>query len=242
MPNSLRCQNLPFDPKAFVSNPGVGITVERFEKHQEIFVQGEAADTVCYLQRGRVKATALSDRGKEAIVGIFQGGQFFGEGCLDDGAKLRTTTIIALEQCLITSVSKDAMLSALNREPNFSAFFMAHLVSRNNRLEVDLIDQLINRSERRLARHLLLLANFGQERNDKSITVTVSQETLAEMVGTTRSRVSTFMNKFRKMGFISYDSYHRKIEVHRSLLDAVLRDTPELDAGEIDIREIKQEG
>jgi CRP/FNR family transcriptional regulator, cyclic AMP receptor protein len=205
MPNSLRCQNLPFDPKAFVSNPGVGITVERFEKHQEIFVQGEAADTVCYLQRGRVKATALSDRGKEAIVGIFQEGQFFGEGCLDDGARLRTTTIVALEQCLIASIRKDTMRSILNGEPDFSAFFVSRLISRINRIEDDLIDQLINRSERRLARQLLLLADFGQGGPDQPIAVTVNQETLAEMVGTTRSRVSTFMNKFRKMGFISYE-------------------------------------
>ena len=218
----------PFDPKAFFNSPGVGKTVERFQKNQEIFVQGEAADTVCHLQKGQVKATVLSDRGKEAIVGIFQEGQFFGEGCLDDGAKFRTTTTIALEQCLITSVRRDTMLLTLNTEPDFSAFFMARLISRNNRIEDDLIDQLINRSERRLARQLLLLADFGLEGNDKPMTVIVNQETLAEMVGTTRSRVNSFMNKFRKKGFISYDSHHREIQVHRSLLDAMLRDTPRL--------------
>jgi CRP/FNR family transcriptional regulator, cyclic AMP receptor protein len=216
----------PFDTKAFFSSPGIGITVERFQKNQEIFVQGEAADTVCYLQKGQVKATVLSDRGKEAIVGIFQEGHFFGEGCLDDGAKFRTTTTIALEQCLITSVRRDMMLLTLNTEPHFSAFFMARLISRNNRIEDDLIDQLVNGSERRLARQLLLLADFGQEKNDKPRTVTVNQEDLAEMIGATRSRVSTFMNKFRKKGFISYDSHHREIQVHRSLLDAVLRDMP----------------
>jgi CRP/FNR family transcriptional regulator, cyclic AMP receptor protein len=216
----------PFDPKAFLSSPGVGITVERFQKNQKIFVQGEAAVTVCYLQKGQVKATVLSDRGREVTVGIFQKGQFFGEGCLDDGAKFRTKTIFALEQCLITSVRRDTMLLTLNTEPDFSAFFIASLISRNNRIEDDLIDQLVNRSERRLARQLLLLADFGQERNGKPITMTVSQEILAEMIGTTRSRVSTFMNKFRKKGFISYDSHHREIQVHRSLLDAELRDMP----------------
>jgi CRP-like cAMP-binding protein len=223
--NSLKTR---FDPGAFLSNPGVGIAVERFQKNQEVFVQGEAADTVCYLQKGQVKATVLSDRGKEAIVGIYQEGQFFGEGCLGPGARLRTTTTLALEQCLITSIRKDTMLSTLNSERDFSAFFIARLILRINRIEDDLIDQLINRSERRLARQLLLLADFGPEGNDKPMTVIVNQETLAEMVGTTRSRVNSFMNKFRKKGFISYDSHHREIQVHRSLLDAVLRDTPQL--------------
>jgi CRP/FNR family transcriptional regulator, cyclic AMP receptor protein len=234
MPDSPRYKNVkaPFDPKAFVSNPGVGITVERFQKDREVYVQGEAADTICYLQKGQAKATVLSDRGTEAIVGIFQQGQFFGEGCLDDRTKLRTTTVVALEQCLITSIRKDTMLLTLDSEPGFSAFFIARLVSRINRIEDDLIDQLINRSERRLARQLLLLADFGQEENDKPITVTVNQETLAEMIGATRSRVSTFMNKFRKKGFISYDSYHREIQVHRSLLDAVLHEMPRLEEDE----------
>jgi CRP/FNR family transcriptional regulator, cyclic AMP receptor protein len=225
---SARDENLKprFNPKAFFSTPGVGITVERFQKHQEIFVQGELADTVCYLQKGQVKATVLSDRGKEAIVGIFQEGHFFGEGCLGPGARWRATTVLALDQCLITLIKKDTMLSTLDREPDFSTFFIGRLVSRINRIEDDLIDQLINRSERRLARQLLLLADFGQERSDKSVTVNVNQETLAEMVGTTRPRINSFMNKFRKRGFISYDSHHREIKVHRSLLDAVLRDTP----------------
>jgi CRP/FNR family transcriptional regulator, cyclic AMP receptor protein len=228
MPDSPRCRSLkaPFDPKAFLSNPGVGITVQRFQKNQEVFVQGENADTICYLQKGHAKATVLSDRGKEAIVGIFQEGQFFGEGCLDDRSKLRTTTVVALEQCVIASIRKDTMLSTLGIEPDFSAFFIARLVSRINRIEDDLIDQLVHRSERRLARQLLLLADFGQEANDNPVTVTVNQETLAEMVGTTRSRINAFMNKFRKKGFISYDSYHREIKVYRSLLDAVLRDMP----------------
>jgi CRP/FNR family transcriptional regulator, cyclic AMP receptor protein len=228
MPDSVRYKNskAPFDPRAFLSNPGVGITVERFQKNQQVFAQGEAADTACYLQKGQVKATVLSDRGKEAIVGIFQEGQFFGEGCLAPGARFRTTTIFALEQCLITSISRDTMFLTLNSEPDFSAFLMARLISRINRIEDDLIDQLVNRTERRLARQLLLLADFGPDGNDKPITVTANQETLAEMVGTTRSRINSFMNKFRRKGFISYDSYHREIKVHRSLLDAVLRDMP----------------
>ena len=212
-----------FDPKAFLGRIGAGRTVERYRKNQKIFSQGDIADTVFFIQRGKVKITVLSEHGKEAVVGIFGEGQFFGEGCLR-GGELRSATSHAMEECLITSITKSAMLATLSKEPKFSAFFMAYLLRRNSRIEDDLIDQLFNSSERRLARLLLLLANFG-ENDAKPIAVTLSQETLAEMIGTTRSRVSFFMNKFRKKGFIDYNG---KIEVHRSLLNAVLRDKPQI--------------
>jgi CRP/FNR family transcriptional regulator, cyclic AMP receptor protein len=222
MPNS---PSIPvFDPRAFLGRAEAGKTIEQYAKNQKIFTQGEIADTVFFVQKGKVKITVLSEHGKEAVVGIFAAGQFFGEACLD-GAELRTATSKAMEDCLITSITKTAMLAALGTEPKFSAFFVAYLLSRNSRIEDDLIDQLFNSSERRLARLLLLLADFGKEGSAAPIAVTLSQETLAEMIGTTRSRVSFFMNKFRKKGFISYNG---KIEVHRSLLDAVLRDKPQI--------------
>jgi CRP/FNR family transcriptional regulator, cyclic AMP receptor protein len=230
MPNSLQIQVLKgaFDPRAFLGRADAGRTVEKYERHQKIFSQGDAADTVLFIQRGKVKMTVLSEHGKEAVVGILAEGQFFGEGCLD-GAKIRTATSEAMEECVITSITKPVMLATLNTEPKFSQFFMAYLLSRNSRIEDDLIDQLFNSSERRLARLLLLLANFGQEGGVQPIPVTLSQETLAEMIGTTRSRVSFFMNKFRKKGFISYNG---KIEVHPSLLNAVLRDKPQIQEDE----------
>ena len=212
-----------FDPKAFLGRIGVGKTVERYRKNQKIFSQGDIADTVFFIQKGKVKITVLSEHGKEAVVGIFGEGQFFGEGCLG-GRELRSATSHAMEECLITSITRSAMLATLSKEPKFSAFFTAYLLRRNSRIEDDLIDQLFNSSERRLARLLLLLANFG-ENDAKPIAVTLSQETLAEMIGTTRSRVSFFMNKFRKKGFIDYNG---QIEVHRSLLNAVLRDKPQI--------------
>jgi CRP/FNR family cyclic AMP-dependent transcriptional regulator len=213
-----------FSPQAFLSRAEAGKTIEKYGKNQEIFTQGAAADSVFYIQKGKVKITVLSEHGKEAVVGILTQGQFFGEACLD-GAPLRTATSHAMEDCLITSITKPAMLAALDAQPKFSAFFVSYLLSRNSRIEDDLIDQLFNSSERRLARLLLLLANFGKEGGGAPAAVTLSQETLAEMIGTTRSRVSFFMNKFRKKGFISYNG---KIEVHSSLLDAVLRDKPQI--------------
>jgi CRP/FNR family transcriptional regulator, cyclic AMP receptor protein len=210
------------DPEAFLARVEVGKTIQTYEKNQKIFSQGDVADAVFFIQKGRVKITVLSEHGKEAVVGIFAEGQFFGEGCLDR-AELRTATSHAMEECLITSITRAAMRTALGTEPGFSAFFMHYLLSRNSRIEDDLIDQLFNSSERRLARLLLLLANFGQGGGPTAITL--SQETLAEMIGTTRSRVSFFMNKFRKKGFISYNG---KIEVHTALLDAVLRDKPQI--------------
>jgi CRP/FNR family transcriptional regulator, cyclic AMP receptor protein len=212
-----------FNAKAFLGRPDAGKKIEKYQKHQEIFAQGEAADTVFYIQKGKVKVTVLSEQGKEAVIGILAQGQFFGEGCLN-GAKLRIATTHAMEECLLTSLTKAAMIAALEAQPKFSAFFVSHLLSRNSRIEEDLVDQLFNSSERRLARLLLLLADFGKE-GAKPVAVTLSQEVLADMIGTTRSRVSFFMNRFRKRGFISYNG---KIEVHSSLLDAVLHDKPQI--------------
>ena len=214
-----------FDPKAFLSKVGAGKTILEFEKNQHIFEQGDVADAVFYIQKGNVKLTVLSEHGKEAVVGLLEPGQFFGEGCLN-GHPLRIATTTAMEECLITSITKEAMrIAALHSEPKFSELFMAYLLTRNSRAEEDLIDQLFNSSEKRLARLLLLLAHFGKEGRPQPILLDVSQETLAEMIGTTRSRVSYFMNKFRKLGLISYNG---KIEVHNSLLNAVLREKPEI--------------
>jgi CRP-like cAMP-binding protein len=226
MPDALQARICPgdFDPKAFLGRAEPGRSTEKYAKNQKIFSQGDVADTIFFIQRGRVKITVLSEHGKEAVVGLFAEKQFFGEACLE-GAAVRTTTSHAMEDCLITSISKPAMLTGLNSEPKFSAFFIAYLLSRNSRIEDDLIDQLFNSSERRLARLLLLLANFGQASGAEPIAINLSQETLAEMIGTTRSRVSFFMNKFRKKGYLDYNG---KIKVHRSLLDAVLRDKPQI--------------
>jgi len=217
-----------FDLPGFLGRAAVGRTTEKHEKNRKIFGQGEVADTVFFIQKGKVKITVLSEHGKEAVVAILSEGQFFGEGCLL-GAEFRTTSSQTMEASVITAISKSAMLAMLGTEPKFSQFFIAYLLSRNSRIEDDLIDQLFNSSERRLARLLLLLANFGKEGGGEPIAVTLSQETLAEMIGTTRSRVSFFMNKFRKKGFIDYNG---KIEVHRSLLDAVLRDKPQIQQDE----------
>jgi CRP-like cAMP-binding protein len=222
-PRPIQASDGVFDPRAFLGRADAGISIAGYCKNQKIFSQGDIADSVFFIQKGKVKITVLSEHGKEAVVGIFAEGQFFGEGCLE-GTKLRTATGQAMEDCVITSITKPTMLAALNSEPKFSAFFITYLLSRNSRIEDDLIDQLFNSSERRLARLLLLLANFGGE-GAQPIPITLSQETLAEMIGTTRSRVSFFMNKFRKKGFIDYNG---KIEVHASLLDAVLRDKPQI--------------
>ena len=213
-----------FDPQAFLAKVGEGKAVLTFHKNETVFSQGEAADKVFYIQKGRVKVGVLSEQGKEAVFGIFEPGQFFGEGCLN-GHPLRISTTTALEDCVITAITKTAMRAVLHSEPKFSELFMSYLLSRNSRIEADLVDQRFNSSEKRLARLLLLLTNFGKDGSLQPIKVHVSQETLAEMIGTTRSRVSFFMNKFRKLGFISYNG---KIEVHNSLLNAVLHDTPQI--------------
>jgi CRP/FNR family cyclic AMP-dependent transcriptional regulator len=216
--------NDSFDPKVFLAKVGAGKTILEFRRNQSIFAQGDVADTIFYIQKGRVKLTVLSEQGKEAVVAILEPGQFFGEGCLN-GHPLRIATTKAMEACVVTSITKEAMIAVLHEEPRFAELFMAYLLTRNSRIEEDLIDQLFNSSEKRLARLLLLLAHFGKEGSTQPINPNINQETLAEMIGTTRSRVSFFMNKFRKLGFISYNG---KIEVHNSLLSAVLHDKPEI--------------
>jgi CRP/FNR family transcriptional regulator, cyclic AMP receptor protein len=215
-----------FDPLLFLAKVGAGKTISEYPKNKLVYSQGDAANTVFYIQTGRVRLTVVSEQGKEAVVGILGPGQFFGEGCLR-GHPFRIGTIRAMEDCVITSITKEAMLAVLHEEPKFSELFTAYLLSRNSRIEEDLIDQLFNSSEKRLARLLLLLANFGKE--GTPVGVDISQELLAEMIGTTRSRVSFFVNKFRKLGFISYNG---KIEVHNSLLDAVLREKGQVDRDE----------
>ena len=215
----------PFDPLAFLAKVGSGKTISVYQKDQIVFSQGDVADTIYYVQKGSVRIVVLSDQGKEAVIGILEPGQFFGEGCMN-GHSLRIATSTATEESLITAISKSAMISTMQEEPKFSELFVAYLLTRNSRVEDDLIDQLFNSSEKRLARLLLLLAKFGKEGTPTPISPNISQETLAEMIGTTRSRVSFFMNKFRKLGLISYNG---KIEVHNSLLDAVLREKPHLD-------------
>jgi CRP/FNR family cyclic AMP-dependent transcriptional regulator len=218
-----------FDINAFLAKVGTGKTIATYLEDENIFQQGDVADTVFYIQKGQVKLTVQSEQGKEAVVGILSAGQFFGEGCMN-GHPLRISTTTAIEECIITAITKTAMQSLLQSEPKFSELFMAYLLKRNSRIEEDLIDQLFNSSEKRLARLLLLLANFGKEGSSQPIVPNVSQETLAEMIGTTRSRVSFFMNKFRKLGLISYNG---KIEVNSSLLTAVLHDKPEIKKGDI---------
>jgi CRP/FNR family cyclic AMP-dependent transcriptional regulator len=213
-----------FNQSHFLAKVGAGKQVLEFHKNQHVFEQGDVADMVFYLQKGKVKLTVLSEQGKEAVVAILEPGQFFGESCMN-GHKLRISTTTAMDDCVITAITKEAMLTALHDEPKFSEMFMAYLLTRNSRIEEDLIDQLFNSSERRLARMLLLLANFGKAGSPQPISPNISQETLAEMIGTTRSRVSHFMNKFRKLGLIDYNGH---IEVHNSLLSAVLHDNPQL--------------
>jgi CRP/FNR family cyclic AMP-dependent transcriptional regulator len=213
-----------FDPTAFLAKVGDGKTILSYRKNQVVFQQGEIADSVLYIQSGRIKVVVLSELGKEAVVGILESGQFFGEGCLN-GHPLRLATTTAMDDCVITAIAKAAMLETLQREPTFSTLFITYLLSRNSRIEEDLVDQLFNSSEKRLARLLLLLAHFGKDGRPQPISIDISQETLAEMIGTTRSRVSHFMNKFRKLGLISYNG---TIEVHNSMLNAVLHDKPEI--------------
>ena len=213
-----------FDPQAFLAVVGTGKAIRKYRKGRIIYAQGEEADQVFYIQSGKVKVTVVSEQGKEAVVGILDAEQFFGEGCLN-GQAVRIGTAKAMEECLITSITRKAMLAALRKEPRFAELFVTYLVTRSNRIEEDLIDQLFNSSEKRLARLLLLLANFGKDGKPIPIDASINQATLAEMIGTTRSRVSFFLNKFRKLGLISYNG---KIEVHRSLLNAVLYEKPQL--------------
>ena len=209
-----------FDPKVFLTNVGAGRTVADYRKNGVIFSQGDPADAVFYVQKGRVKIVVTSEQGKEAVVAVLGANEFFGEGCLI-GQPLRLATASAMTESAVMRLAKEEMIRLLKDEPEFAAVFTAHLLTRNSRVEEDLVDQLFNSSEKRLARTLLLLANFGKEGRPEPITAKISQETLAEIVGTTRPRVSFFMNKFRKLGFIDYNG---DLEVHSSLLSVVLRD------------------
>jgi CRP-like cAMP-binding protein len=199
---------------------GGGRTISTYRKNQRIFSQGEPADCVFYVLKGEIKVSVLSEQGREAVVALLGKNEFCGEGCLA-GQNRRIATAIAINECELLRIEKDAIMRTLNKEPAFAEMFVAHLLLRTIRVEEDLVDQLFNSSEKRLARALLLLANFGKEGRPEPIITKVSQELLAEMIGTTRSRVSFFMNKFRKLGFISYNG---KIEVHSSLLSVVLND------------------
>jgi CRP-like cAMP-binding protein len=217
-------QKLPFDPKAFLSKVNGGRTVAEYHKNQFVYRQGGPADAVFYIQAGKAKATVMSEQGKEAVVAVLGPGEFFGEGCLA-GQALRLGSVTALIDCAITRIPKKEIVTVLRKEPAFAELFISHLLARNSRVEEDLVDQLFNSSEKRLARTLLLLANFGKEAEPEPVLAKISQETLAEIIGTTRSRVSFFMNKFRRLGLITYNGH---IEVHRSLLNVVLHERPEL--------------
>ena len=212
--------NPPFDPSTFLSRIEKGKSTRQYRSRQIVFSQGEAADAVFFIQTGKVKLTVVSTRGKEAVIGVLDRGNFFGEGCLA-AQPLRMSTASAMQASCLVRVAKSSMVSLLHDEPEFAASFIAYLLLRNVRIEEDLVDQLFNSSEKRLARTLLLLAHFGKESTPEAVIPKVSQETLAAMVGTTRSRVSFFMNRFRKLGFIHYNG---GLQVHSALLSVVLRD------------------
>ena len=209
-----------FDSHTFLAKVGTGRTLVAYQEQSSIFTQGEAADAVFYIQEGQVKLSVVSEQGKEVVIAILEAQTFFGEGCLA-GQPLRMATATALTDCSLMRIEKPAMIGVLHAEPAFSELFMAYLLSRNSRIEADLIDHLFNSSEKRLARVLLLLAHFGKEGKTEPVIPQISQETLAEMIGTTRSRVNFFLNKFRKLGFIDYNG---DLRVHSSLLNVVLHD------------------
>ncbi len=219
-----KSKKLPFDPKVFLATINGGRTISDYQKDEIIFSQGKPADAVFYIQKGKVKVTVVSEQGKEAVVAVLGPDEFLGEGCLT-GQLLRLATAAAMTECVIMRLEKKTMISVLHEEPSFSEMFVSYLLTRTIRVEADLVDQLFNSSEKRLARALLLLANFGKDGRPEPIIAKVSQETLAEMIGTTRSRVSFFMNKFRKLGLINYNGH---IEIHSSLLNVVLHESPQI--------------
>lgn len=211
-----------FSSIEFLETAAKGRTISTLRKKQRIFAQGDAADAVFYVQKGKVKLTVVSKQGKEAVVAILGVDEFLGEGCLI-GEPKRLATAATMTDCVVMRVEKSEIIRILQKEPAFSEMFISHILTRSARVQEDLVDQLFNSTEKRLARVLLLLANFGKEGRPEPITAPISQETLAEMIGTTRSRVSHFMNKFRKLGFIDYNGH---MEVHSSLLSVVLTDQP----------------
>jgi CRP/FNR family cyclic AMP-dependent transcriptional regulator len=209
-----------FNPKTFLSTIDGGRTIATLTKKQRVFVQGDSSDAVFYIQKGKVRLSVVSKSGKEATIGVLNDRDFFGEGCLT-GQPLRMCTATAMTDCVVMRIDKKSMMAVLHQEHAFSDMFVAHLLTRNIRYEEDLVDQLFNSSEKRLARILLLLAHFGKDGTPEVAIPKISQETLAEMVGTTRSRINLFMNKFRKLGFVRYNG---GLEVHSSLLNVVLHD------------------
>jgi CRP-like cAMP-binding protein len=210
----------PFDLKDFLAKANGGRTITAYRANDHIFAQGETADAIFYIKQGKVRLTVVSKQGKEAVIAILEDGDFFGEGCLA-GQQVRMATAAAISECSVIKLEKAVVVGLLHKEPSFSDLFVAHLLSRNIKIEEDLVDQLFNSSEKRLARVLLLLANFGREGTPQSVIPKISQETLAGIVGTTRSRVNFFMNRFRKLGFIDYNG---GLKIHSSLLNVVLHD------------------
>jgi CRP/FNR family transcriptional regulator, cyclic AMP receptor protein len=217
-------KKLSFDPKTFLSKVNGGHSLSDYRKNETVYAQGDPADSVFYIHKGKAKITVLSEQGKEAVVALLGPGDFFGEGCLA-GQPRRMATASAMTDCVIARMAKADVVRVIHEQPAFSELFISHLLARNIRVEEDLVDQLFNSSEKRLARVLLLLANFGKESKPEPVIAKISQETLAEMIGTTRSRVSFFMNKFRDLGLITYNGH---IEVHSSLLNVVLHEKPEI--------------
>jgi CRP/FNR family transcriptional regulator, cyclic AMP receptor protein len=214
-----------FDPKSFLTMVGEGRSIGEYRTNDIVFSQGDPADAVFYIESGEVKITVVSEQGKEAVIAILGTNDFFGEGCLGGQAQ-RIATVTTMRDSVIARLEKAAIVRVIHLEPAFSGMFIAHLLARAIRVEADLVDQLFNSSEKRLARMLLLLANFGkEEKKPDPILAKISQETLADMIGTTRSRVSFFMNKFRKLGYIDYNG---RIEVHSSLLNVVLHEEPHI--------------
>jgi CRP/FNR family transcriptional regulator, cyclic AMP receptor protein len=214
-------QTKRFEPRVFLANVGVGRTIRHYRPKQAIFSQGDRADAVFFVQEGKVRLSVLSKQGKEATITLLGSGDFLGEGCIASDQPIRLATAIAITECSILKIEKNRMLRTLHDEHGFSDMFVAYLVERHNRTQADLVDQLFNSSEKRLARALLLLSRVGKEAKSETVVPQVSQETLAEMVGTTRSRVNFFMNRFRKLGFIDYDG---GLEVNSSLLSVVLHE------------------
>ena len=214
--------DVPFDPAVFLATAALGRDISKHSKREVIFAQGDDADAVFYIKKGKVKVAVLSKDGKEAIVALLGADEFVGEGCLI-GQPKRLATASAMTECETMRVAKTEIQRLLHDEPAFSQMFMTHILARNARVEEDLVDQIFNSTEKRLARLLLLMANFGKEGRTEPILAKISQETLAEMIGTTRSRVSYFMNKFRQLGFIDYNGH---LEVHNSLVGVLLADQP----------------
>ena len=211
----------PFDPKTFLTENGLGKIVQHHRPKQTIFLQGEPADSVFYIQQGKVRLSVLSKQGKEATIALLGPGDFLGEGCIASDQPVRMATASATTECSVLKIEKQEMLRTLHGEHRFSDLFVAYVVQRHNHTQADLVDQLFNSSEKRLARALLLLASFGKKDRPEEVIPDVSQETRAEMIGTTRSRVNFFMNKFRKLGFIDYND---RLRVHNSLLSVVLHE------------------